>query len=248
MNAISRNSTCPKEIFAIYCLIQNLNQNYIYKNHQLCFFNDYAVNVLKKHFTSSQLAMVFEMNAKIVRRSLENDPQDPKPPGRHDKIEDEKEEIIINEILRLEDECHPMREKEILKFIKSKFVSDLTQGWFNCFFVRHIKRLKKCHSIPQQDTRLSVPREFLFQHLINMREIVENRIAELVLNLDEVGVSELEDKKPFKVIVSRRNPNKTFEHAVSRNNTHVTLVACIAASGASLAPLLICKNKVPNSF
>ena len=134
-----------------------------------------------------------------------------------------------------------MREKDVLSFIKEKFDRELTSGWFNCFFYKDIDILKKLHSTPQDDKRLSIPRVFLREHLINVHKNVEGRRTELVLNLDEVGVGEWEDSKPFKVIVDRNFDGDSIEHSVPRTIPHTTMLACIAASGASLTPLIITK-------
>ena len=104
------------------------------------------------------------------------------------------------------------------------------------------------HSTPQDDKRLSIPRVFLREHLINVHKNVEGRRTELVLNLDEVGVGEWEDRKPFKVIVDRNFDGDSIEHSVPRTIPHTTMLACIAASGASLTLLIITKRPISEKF
>ena len=116
------------------------------------------------------------------------------------------------------------------------------------FFVSEIEELEECHSTPQEDKRMSIPREFLKQHLINTFLMVEWRIPELVLNVDELGSSEWEERRPFKVFVKRETERKIIEHPVSRKISHMTLLACISCSGNSLTPLIITKKAINESF
>jgi hypothetical protein len=53
-------------------------------------------------------------------------------------------------------------------------------------------------SSPQEAKRLEVPRCFLDQMLLCISGLVQGRPVELFFNLDEVGISELEDRKTKK--------------------------------------------------
>jgi hypothetical protein len=94
-------------------------------------------------------------------------------------------------------------------------------------------------SFPQEDTRLTVPREFLEQHIINMHRYVEGTASELLFNLDEVGASDWEDRKPKKVFVSISLSETEIFHEVSRKFRHQSLLACVSAAGDSVTPLII---------
>jgi hypothetical protein len=63
--------------------------------------------------------------------------------------------------------------------------------------------LSEVKSTPQEDARLEVPRVFLDETIRCLREYVKGMTAELVFNLDEVGVSEWEDRKDKKAIIPR---------------------------------------------
>ena len=52
--------------------------NLLYRNHQLHFLNDFYIKNYNKHLTSNQLALVFDMNPRTVRKNLATGPQDPK--------------------------------------------------------------------------------------------------------------------------------------------------------------------------
>jgi hypothetical protein len=59
-------------------------------------------------------------------------------------------------------------------------------------------------STPQERTRLEVPRVFLDETISCLRDFVQGMKADLVFNLDEVGMSDWEDRKDKKVIVPAR--------------------------------------------
>jgi hypothetical protein len=55
--------------------------------------------------------------------------------------------------------------------------------------------------------------------------------AELVFNLDEIGLSEWEDQKDKKVIVPKTMGIQTMHHRASRNVRHISIITCITAGG-----------------
>jgi hypothetical protein len=62
--------------------------------------------------------------------------------------------------------------------------------------------LAETKSTPQEDARLEISRIFLDKTVRCLGEYVHGMKAELVFNLDEVGVSEWEDRKDKKVAVA----------------------------------------------
>jgi hypothetical protein len=76
-----------------------------------------------------------------------------------------------------------------------------------------------------------VPRTHLEEHIQLAKLVIAGKFSELVFNLDEVGCPDWEDQKPKKVIVSRSVSPDGVYHSVSRRYRHVTLLACITATG-----------------
>jgi hypothetical protein len=66
------------------------------------------------------------------------------------------------------------------------------------FISRHLDQLQICPSLPQEETRMIVPRAHLEDHIQLAKLFIAGRFSELVLNLDEVGSSDWEDQKPKK--------------------------------------------------
>jgi hypothetical protein len=61
----------------------------------------------------------------------------------------------------------------------------------------------------------------------------------LVFNLDEVGISEWEDRAQRKVIIPVSMTDQTIHHVVHRNLRHMLVICCVSAAGESLAALVI---------
>jgi hypothetical protein len=107
----------------------------------------------------------------------------------------------------------------------------LTKGWLNAFIGRHLDQMKICRSLPQEDARLIVPRTYLEAHIALMRTHITGQFSELVSNLDEVGSSDWEDRKPRKVLATLTVSASEVFHSVSRRYCHVTLLACVSVAG-----------------
>jgi hypothetical protein len=75
--------------------------------------------------------------------------------------------------------------------------------------------------------------------LICITQLVQGRLAELVFNLDEVGISESDDQKTKIVIVPISVSEHTMHHKVNGNLTHVSVIACILAAKGGLTPYIV---------
>jgi hypothetical protein len=51
--------------------------------HEVCFAQEFFHETLHSEFTTTQLAISFQMNVRTVPKYLLREPQDPIPPGRH---------------------------------------------------------------------------------------------------------------------------------------------------------------------
>jgi hypothetical protein len=95
-------------------------------------------------------------------------------------------------------------------------------------------------SIPKENPRLEVPRVFHEAAIDGFRDYVHNVCAEFVLNLDEIGVREWEDRSERRVIVVSTMRGQIIYHAVHRNLKHISVVACISPAGEYMTPFLVC--------
>ena len=81
-----------------------------------------------------------------------------------------------------------------------------------------------------------------------MHKPVDGRLSELVFNLDEVGTSSWEDRKPKEAFVDSNIRSTNVYHSVTRKETQMTLLVCVSAAGESLTPMLITKHRINDSF
>jgi hypothetical protein len=63
--------------------------------------------------------------------------------------------------------------------------------------------------------------------------------AELMFNLNEVGMSEWEDHQEKKVIARATMDGQTIHHRASRSVRHISIITCITAAGESLKPDIV---------
>jgi hypothetical protein len=66
----------------------------------------------------------------------------------------------------------------------------MIREWVDPFLRRHADRLFEAKSVPQENPRLDVPRAFLEAAIDGFRDHIHNACAELVFNLDKIGISE----------------------------------------------------------
>jgi hypothetical protein len=132
-----------------------------------------------------------------------------------------------------------MTHKQLLKAVREQYNPELTKGWIHAFIGRNLETLQECRSFPMEDNRLTVPRDQLEAHIQTMKTLIDGHFSELVFNLDEVGSSEWEDRKPKKIIAPRSVPADQVFHSVARRYRHVTLLACVSAAGDALTPMII---------
>jgi hypothetical protein len=107
------------------------------------------------------------------------------------------------------------------------------------FILRRSDELTEKKSSPQEKPRLQVPRIFLNETISRMNEAVQGCPADLVFNLDEIGISDWADRKPKKVVVPMTATSHSIHHRVSRNLKHISIVTCIFVSGGCLTPYMI---------
>jgi hypothetical protein len=94
-------------------------------------------------------------------------------------------------------------------------------------------------SQPPENARLQISREFLLGTISEMEEAVPGSVGYLVFHLDEVGVSEWEDRKSKKAVVSTAMSSQKIHHGVNRTLKHIMVMTCVAASGKHVIPYII---------
>jgi hypothetical protein len=114
-----------------------------------------------------------------------------------------------------------------------------SRGWVESFITRQNGELTEKKSSPQEEPRLQVPQVFLEETIRTMHETLQGCPLDLVFNLDEVGMSGWEDRKPRKVVIRITVGAHNIHYRISRNLKHISIVTCISAGGAWLAPYVV---------
>jgi transposase len=211
----------------------------------VCFLQKYFPKITGKDITNTQLSLAFKVNIKTIRKYLFSGPEPNATAGRHRRFSDDGEEVIVQKLTERYQSGKAMTRRELFEFLSSEFGEAPSRGWIESFLTRHSTRLQICDSHPQEDVRITIPREYLLQHIQNMQNHVTCRIAELVFNIDEVGASDWEDRKVKQVIAPAEvHPEDVF-HPISRRFRHMTLVVCVSAGGDALCPMLIMASAIP---
>jgi hypothetical protein len=83
---------------------------------------------------------------------------------------------------------------ELLHLCNERFGKSITRGWVDSFLTRHAEQICETKSVPQENPRFELPQVFLQAGLHGFRDHVHQACAELVFNLDEIGISEWEDR------------------------------------------------------
>jgi hypothetical protein len=82
-------------------------------------------------------------------------------------------------------------------------------------------------SISQENPRFEVLGVVLEAKIEGFREYGYNSYAELVFNLDKVGIRELGDRAERKVIIPSTMIWRTIVHGTHRNLKHILVMTCI---------------------
>jgi hypothetical protein len=170
---------------------------------------------------------------------LENGLNDPKVRGRHFAFDDKSEIQILEWIRSQAEKCAPVTRTDLRHHCKVKYSRSISRGSVDSFILCHKADLSGTKSTPQEDARLEVPRAFLEGTVNYLREPVQGMKAELDFNLDEVGMSEWEDRKVMKVIVPTTMDGQTIHHRASRSIRHISIITYISAAGESLMPDIV---------
>jgi hypothetical protein len=87
---------------------------------------------------------------------------------------------------------------------------EVTSGRVDSFISRHSVELIEKKSLPQEEPRLQVPPVFLDYAVRSMHEAIQGHPADLVLNLDDVRISDCDSRQPKMVPGPRSTPPIRF--------------------------------------
>jgi hypothetical protein len=107
------------------------------------------------------------------------------------------------------------------------------------FILCHPYEIIQTKSVPQDQQRLQVPGMFLNRTVQNLNEHIQGCVAELVFNLEEVGISDWEVREPRKVLVPATMRGHPAHHGISRTVKHIAVITFVSDAGESFTPYMI---------
>jgi hypothetical protein len=178
-------------------------------------------------FSINALTRIFDFPRFPVQVALAHKPDEPGQRGKHIALDQDCEEEIVDWIQQNAEKDTSLTREEILGYCRSQFKIKSTRRWINSFVLRHSDELIETMSCPQEGQRSQVSRAFPERIIQDLHNYVQGCVAELVFNLDEVGISDWEDRKTKKVTVPAAMPGQTIHYGVSRNVKHISMIACM---------------------
>jgi hypothetical protein len=165
---------------------------------------------------------------------LQNGFDKAKQRGTHLAVDAESEADMLVWIQRNDEESTPTTRTEIRHYSSARFNKKATNGLVDSFIERLQTELLETTSTlheegEEEEPRLHVPRIFLHETIGAMNEAVYRHLSDSVCNLDEVGISEWEDRKSKRGVVPMIANGRTVHHSVARNLKHRPIVTCISA-------------------
>jgi hypothetical protein len=214
------------------------------KSYQVCFLHEYIGATLHSELTTNQLAIIFQMNVRTARKYLLREREDPRAPGRNRALDEISESELATIIIETFNEREAMTKRHALALARERYSPNWTKGWLHAVVGFHLDVLQICRSLPQEDTRLTVPKEYLEVHIEHVKSIVAGKFSEFVFNRGEARLSDWEDRRPRKVIAPRTMSPDNVYHAVSRRYRHLTLLACTSAGRDALTPIVLTNSPI----
>jgi hypothetical protein len=80
-------------------------------------------------------------------------------------------------------------------------------------------------SVRQEEQFLQVRAAFLPRTVQNLKEYVQTSTTELIFNLDEVAISDWEERKARNIVVPATLRGQMIVHRISRNVKHISVIA-----------------------
>jgi hypothetical protein len=210
-----------------------------FRNQQICRLKEFIETECGRILSNGDLCRGFNAASATVSEALRRGFARPKERGRPPSLDDDKEKAILQWIEKNADQSRPVTRTDILHYVHGRLNEMVTRGWVDNFLTRRKIELFETLSSPQENPRLQVPREYLDTTIRCIQDHVTGAQAELVFNLDEVGISEWEDRKPRFVVVPMKYKGIRIHHGQSRNLKHLSVVACVSAAGEHMTPYIV---------
>jgi hypothetical protein len=208
-------------------------------------------NQLEQHsqrkWTAADIGGIYGITGENMRQTVRTTKQSliqpDYPPGRALQMTPEQETEICDPILEHDRERRWLTEGSILKWIEETVHCPRSSAWLARFLGRHTDKVVRTTVTPQEDPRLQVPKAWLDHDVALIAKLVPLACCELIDNMDGSGPSDLEDRRPKKVLASAESFGEKLHYGLNRGARHQTLVCTISAGGNVYCPHLLSPDR-----
>jgi hypothetical protein len=132
----------------------------------------------------------FNCSRCAVRSALENGLNPPKSCGRHLAVDAESDANVLAWIKKQAEKNAAVTCTDIKNYFREVWKFEASRGWVDSLISGDSAGLTEKKSSVQEEPRLQVPRIFLEETIGSMHETLQGCPADLVSNLDEVGIAD----------------------------------------------------------
>jgi hypothetical protein len=132
-----------------------------FRCQQISYVHDIAESQHGISISTNALAKAFDCPRSRVKSALAHGLEPPGHRGKHNALDPDREQQILDWIKQNAETNTPVTKKEIKDYCVSKFQIPITRGWVNSFVLRNSDDIIATKSVPQEERRLHVPRVFL---------------------------------------------------------------------------------------
>jgi hypothetical protein len=170
---------------------------------------------------------------------LANKLEEPKVRDRRFAIDEYSARGILESIQIRAEKCKIITRTDLPHYCGAEYSRSVSRGWVKSFIFRHRDDLTETTDTHHEDPRLKMPSAFGDETICCLREYIQGTKAQLVLNLDEISLSEWENRKDKKVIAPTTMDGQTTCHHALRNVKHISIITCISIGGELLALYIV---------
>jgi hypothetical protein len=209
------------------------------RSHQMVRLMEFSSTELYFNLSIRSVARAFNITHCAVQRALLRGYENPPGPGRHQELSPEDEQALVEWTAKKAHNHTAVTRTELLNSCIETFAMAVTRGLVDSFLSRDAAELFEMKRSPQENQRLEVPRVFLEAVIEGIRSHVHNACADLVFNLDEIGISEWEDRVERKVMAPSAMRKRKIFHGIHRGLKHISVITSISAGGDHMMPFLV---------
>lgn len=162
--------------------------------------------------------------------------------GRPTLLSADEHDDLIEQIITAYASNRPWTMRDIGAYIGDRYNKAIQANT-----IRHLldrdERIRHCPGIPIEEKRLQVNVEDIASYFHLLADLIQSVPGHFVYNMDEMGHQEWADRQEQICYVPTAHSGPHVYFPVPRTGKRITLLACIAADGSYLKPLIVIPRK-----